>query len=183
MCQALGIMPTRKYQNEGGPGIKDIVELLRTYSSARDEDVRTFVHATGFNWIVGGSDAHAKNYSVLLTGGPRVRLAPLYDVASVLPYGQFDAHKIKLAMKVGGKYKLRDIGLNQWEAQAREIRFDGDELIAALRAMAKQLPDEVITVCARAREEGLDRPIIERLAAVLTERAMACQKILADAGE
>jgi serine/threonine-protein kinase HipA len=180
-CQALGIMPTRKYQNEGGPGIKDIVELLRTYSSARDEDVKTFIHAAGFNWLVGGSDAHAKNYSVLLTGGPRVRLAPLYDVASVLPYGQFDAHKIKLAMKIGGKYKLWDIGLHQWEAQAREIRINGDELIAVLRAMAKQLPDEVSTACARAREEGLDRPIVERLAAVLTERAAACQKTLAGA--
>src|SRR5216117_4019228 len=31
MCQALAIPPTRKYQNEGGPGIRDIVELLRTY--------------------------------------------------------------------------------------------------------------------------------------------------------
>ena len=107
-----------------------------------------------------------------------------YDIASVLPYDQqFDVHKIKLAMKVGGKYKLRDIGLHQWQIQAREIRIDGHELIDALRAMAKQLPDEVSTVCAQAREEGLDKPIIDRLAAVLTERALACQKILAGTGE
>lgn len=184
MCQARGIMPTRKYQNEGGPGIKDIAELLRTYSSARDEDVKTFIHAAGLNWLVGGSDAHAKNYSVLLTHGPRVRLAPLYDIASVLPYDRhLNVHKVKLAMKVGGKYKLRDIGLHQWQIQAREIRIDGHELIDALRAMAKQLPDEVSTACARAREEGLDKPIIDRLAAALTERALACQKILAGTGE
>jgi serine/threonine-protein kinase HipA len=106
VCQALGIMPTRKYENEGGPGIKEIVELLRIYSSARDEDVRTFVHAVGFNWLIAGSDAHAKNYSLLIGGESHVRLAPLYDIASILPYEQFDIQKVKLAMKVGGEDRL-----------------------------------------------------------------------------
>lgn len=178
MCQALAVVPMRKYQNEGGPGIKDIVELLRTQSSARDEDIRTFVHAVGFNWLVAGTDAHAKNYSLLISGEPRVRLAPLYDVASILPYKEFDVHKVRLAMKVGGEYRLRDIGLRQWQKLARELRFDEDELIAALRAMAKQLPDQISTASARAHDEGLDKPIIDRLAAALTERGLACQKIL-----
>lgn len=35
MCQALGLPPTRKYENEGGPGATPIVELLRTYSNGR----------------------------------------------------------------------------------------------------------------------------------------------------
>jgi serine/threonine-protein kinase HipA len=179
MCQALAIMPTRKYQNEGGLGIKEIVELLRTYSSARDEDVRTFVHAVGFNWLVAGTDAHAKNYSLLISGEPRVRLAPLYDVASVLPYGQFDIQKIRLAMKVGGEYRLRDIGLRQWQKLAHEIRFDEDELVMTLRTMATQLPDQVSTTAARVHEEGLDKPIVNRLAVALQERAVACQKALA----
>jgi serine/threonine-protein kinase HipA len=181
MCQALGIMPMRKYQNEGGPGIKEIVDLLRIHSSARDEDVRTFVHAVGFNWLVAGTDAHAKNYSLLISGEPRVRLAPLYDVASILPYEEFDIQKIRAAMKVGGEYRLRDIGLRQWQKLAREIHFDEDELIAALRIMAKQLPDQVSTTSARAHEEGLDKPIIDRLAAALTERTLACQKALGGA--
>jgi serine/threonine-protein kinase HipA len=178
MCQALGVMPTRKYQNEGGPGIKEIVELLRIQSSARDEDVRTFVYAIGFNWLVAGTDAHAKNYALLIGGEPRVRLAPLYDVASILPYREFDVQKVRLAMKVGGEYRLRDIGLRAWQKLAREIRFDDDELIAALRRMAGQLPDQIRTASAQAHEEGLDKPIIDRLAAALTERALACRKAL-----
>jgi serine/threonine-protein kinase HipA len=180
ICQALGVMPTRKYQNEGGPSIKDIVELLRTHSSARDEDVRTFGLAIGFNWLIAGADAHAKNYSLLITGGPRVRLAPLYDIASILPYDrQFDFRKVKLAMKVGGEYKLRDIGLRQWQKLAHEIRIDSEELVASLRAMARQLPDEVNAACTRARTEGLDNPIVDRLAATLIDRAVACRAILA----
>ncbi|WP_354111762.1 HipA domain-containing protein [Bradyrhizobium sp. S3.12.5] len=76
ICQALGILPTRKYQNDGGPSPADVIELLRTYSTDRVADVDTFVEALAFNWLIGATDAHAKNYSLLLAGGPHVRLAP-----------------------------------------------------------------------------------------------------------
>jgi len=65
-CQVLGTMPTKKYQNEGGPGVANIVELLRTYSSDRVTDVDTFTDAIGLNWLIAGTDAHAKNYSLLI---------------------------------------------------------------------------------------------------------------------
>lgn len=93
ICQARGIMPTKKYQNEGGPNAFDIVELLRTYSTDREIDLDTFIGALGFNWLIAGTDAHAKNFSLLLSGR-RVRLAPLYDVASILPYDEFDLKKV-----------------------------------------------------------------------------------------
>lgn len=180
VCQALGIMPTKKYQNEGGPSAFDIVQLLRTYSTDREADLETFIDALGFNWIIAGTDAHAKNYSLLLSGR-RIRLAPLYDVASILPYDDFDFQKMKLAMKVGGEYKLSLIGLRQWQKFAREMRIDTDALVERLAAMAERLPDEVNAARAGARSAGLDAPIIERLAKELIERANACRKSLAAA--
>jgi serine/threonine-protein kinase HipA len=178
-CQALGIMPTRKYQNEGGPGIVQVIELLRTHSSARQEDVDSFAGAIGFNWLVAGTDAHAKNYSLLIAGGPHVRLAPLYDVASILPYDDIDLHKAKLAMKVGDEYLLLQVGLRQWQKLARAARLNMDELIERLRMMAARLPDEISDVRARARLEGLTEAVVDRLAVRLTARAKACQKQLA----
>jgi len=180
VCQALGIMPTKKYQNEGGPSAFDIVELLRTYSTDRREDLDTFVAALGFNWLIASTDAHAKNFSLLLSGR-RVRLAPLYDIASILPYDEFDLRKVKLAMKIGSEYKLSLIGLHQWQKFAREMRVDADELVERLAAMAKRLPDEVNAARARAHDEGLAAPIIDRLAAQLVERAAACRKSIGDA--
>lgn len=177
VCQALGIMPTKKYQNEGGPSPARIVELLRTYSTDRQADLETFVAALGFNWLIAGTDAHAKNYSVL-SSGRNVRLAPLYDVASILPYDQFDMHKLKLAMKVGGEYKLGQIGLRQWQKFARETRVEADPVIELLASMARQLPDEMSATRARAHEEGLNASIIERLTAQLIERAGECHKLL-----
>jgi serine/threonine-protein kinase HipA len=177
MCQAFGIMPTKKYQNEGGPSAFNIAELLRTYSTDRQEDLDTFIAALAFNWLIAGTDAHAKNFSLLISSR-RVRLAPLYDVASILPYDEFDMHKVKLAMKIGGEYKLSQIGLHQWQKLAREIRMPTEELVELLLSMARQLPDEVNAARVHAREEGLKEPIIERLATGLVKRAGECQRML-----
>lgn len=153
----MGILPTRKYQNEGGPTPSDVVELLRTYSTDRAADVETFVNALGFNWLIGGTDAHAKNYSLLLASGPHVRVAPLYDVASILPYKDIDMRKIKLTMKVGGEYKLNQIGLRQWQTFARETRVDAEQLVAQLVSMAAQIPDLVTDIHAHKKRGARER--------------------------
>lgn len=128
-------------------------------------------------WLIAGIDAHAKKHSLLL-GGRRIRLAPLNDVASILPYDGFDLSKIKLVMKIGGEYKLSLIGRHQWQKFAREVRVDADELVARLAAMATRLPDEVNAAHLSANKQGLNAPIIEKLANQLTERAGACGKSL-----
>lgn len=176
-CQALGIMPTKKYQNEAGPSAANIIELLRTYSTDRDTDLDTFVTALGFNWLIAGTDAHAKNYSLLLSG-PDVRLAPLYDIASILPYEEVNLRKAKLAMKIGGEYKVGLIGLRQWQKFARDVRTNADQLVEVLISMAKHLPDEVAAARALAREEGLNNALIDRLAQQLIDRAHGCQRSL-----
>jgi serine/threonine-protein kinase HipA len=181
ICQARGLMPTKKYQNEGGPTPSDVVELLRTYSTDRVDDVDTFVRALGLNWLIAGTDAHAKNYSLLLGSGPMIRLAPLYDVASILPYDEIDMQKIKLAMKVGGEYRLSQIGLRQWQKFARETRVDTDEMVERLIFMTEQLPDIVADARMQAKDEGLDNAIIERLAPQLIARAKDCQRLLGKA--
>jgi serine/threonine-protein kinase HipA len=178
MCQALAVLPTRKYQNEGGPSVAAIVELLRTHSSERADDIETFIDAIGFNWLIAGTDAHAKNYSLLLSSGPRVRLAPLYDVASILPYAKFDMQKLKLSMKVGGEYRLRDVGLRQWRKLAEEVRIDEGRLIDRLVAMAERVPVAIADIRAAMRRDGLDQPVVERLEAGLAQRAKECGKAL-----
>lgn len=181
ICQALAMPPSHKYQNECGPSVAAVVELLRTHSSERAEDIETFIDAIGFNWLVAGTDAHAKNYSLLLSRGPRVRLAPLYDLASILPYDVFDTPKLKLSMKVGGEYRLRDIGLRQWRKLAQEVRIDEGRLLDRLIVMAKQIPDAVADIRAAVRRDGLEQPVVERLESRVVERAKECGNALATA--
>jgi serine/threonine-protein kinase HipA len=178
MCQALAIPPTRKYQNEGGPGIRDIVELLRTYSTKAQEDVGTFLDAVAYNWLIAGTDAHGKNFALLIGAQARVRLAPLYDVASVLPYQDIDIERVKLSMRLGGEYRLRNIRLYHWRRLAEELRVDPDSMIQRADEFARQLADHIPDVRRRMTEEGLTHPIIAQLAEALTARAAACREIL-----
>lgn len=126
LCQALSLHPSRKYQSDGGPGPAEVVGLLRSVVSAGQprskeaaasravsaivEDVTTFRDALIFNWLIGGTDAHAKNYSLLLGGRGLVRLAPLYDIATALVYPHLDPMKARMAMRIGGEYRLEHIG-------------------------------------------------------------------------
>jgi len=178
MCQAVGLHPTRKYENEGGPGVRRIVELLRQNSSAGDEDVQTFLDAIAFNWLIAGTDGHAKNYALLLGGEGAVRLAPFYDVASVLPYRNVNLAKAKLAMRLGGEYRLRNIGLREWRRLAEDVRTDAGALIARVQAMAAELPDLIATVQKEIAAAGLNHPILRKLAQRLTTRAKHCLTIL-----
>ncbi len=171
LCQALRVHPARKYQNEGGPGPKRIVELLRAHvpGAAGAEDVATFLDALVLNWLIGGTDAHAKNYSVLLGAGGRVRLAPFYDLASIFAYPRIDARKAKLAMKIGGAYRLRDVALADWRELAAEVHADA--LVDRARAMAAELPDRLADEIRALRAAGVDHPVVDVLARRLPERA------------
>ena len=178
MCQALGLHPTRKYESDSGPGVTRIVELLREQSSSPEEDVQSFVDAIAFNWLIAGTDAHAKNYSLLLGQNGVVRLAPLYDLASILPYPAVDTSNVKLAMKIGGEYRLRNIGLRHWQKLAAALRLDDARLIDRIRAMAQAMPDKAAAIQKQIEGEGLSHVTITRVCKRLATRAIACQKIL-----
>jgi len=178
MCQAVALDPTRKYENEGGPGVRRIVELLRQNSSAPDEDLPAFLDATAFSWLIAGTDSHAKNYALLLGGEGAVRLAPFYDVASILPYPNINLAKVNLAMKIGGEYRLRNIGLKQWRRLAADVRVDEGALIARVQAMAAALPDLIAAIRNEVEAAGLNHPIVRTLAQRLTARSKDCLSIL-----
>lgn len=102
-CQALSIVPTKKYQQEGGPGIVEIMSLLRA-SDDPARDRYNFFKAQLLFWLIGATDGHAKNFSIALSSQGRFTLAPLYDVLTLQPL--FDEktmpHKdFKMAMRVG----------------------------------------------------------------------------------
>ncbi|HKT12927.1 MAG TPA: type II toxin-antitoxin system HipA family toxin [Terriglobia bacterium] len=178
ICQALGIPPTHKYQNEGGPGIRDIVALLGDNSSLPGEDVMTFLDSVVYNWLIAGTDAHAKNYALLIGVGGRIRLAPLYDLASVLPYPNINIEKAKVSMKIGGEYRLRNIRRYHWRKLAIELKLDPDKTLRRISDLAGQMAGHVSTVKEQMMSEGLKHRIIPRLADALTKRASACLRIL-----
>lgn len=131
MCQALGVPSTKKYQSDGGPGIKKIMMFLDA-SDERLKDRIAFMRAQLVFFILAATDGHAKNFSIFLseTG---FRLTPIYDVMSVFPAVQkkeLPRQKAKLAMSIGDSnhFKLMEIAARHFEQTAKACGFPKKEL-------------------------------------------------------
>ncbi len=99
-------------------------------------------------------------------------------MARVVPYEDINIDRVKLSMKLGGEYRLRNIRLYHWRRLAQELHVDPDATIQRVDDFARQLADHVPDIRRRMTEEGLTHPIIARLADALTARAAACRAIL-----
>ncbi|MGH9206550.1 MAG: HipA domain-containing protein, partial [Acidimicrobiales bacterium] len=84
LCQATGMSPQRKYQEDGGPPLRSLATILGAIDPG---SLETLLGAVVFHVLVGNGDAHAKNYSLLHEPSGGLTLAPLYDVMSTLHYG------------------------------------------------------------------------------------------------
>ncbi|WP_135212128.1 type II toxin-antitoxin system HipA family toxin [Vitreimonas flagellata] len=170
MCQAMGIDPAKKYQAEGGPGMQKIMELLAGSGDPATDRSR-FMRACAFNFVIVGPDAHGKNFSVLVDVGGRYRLAPLYDINSMLPY---DLEKTrKLAMTVGGEGRWRSIGPTHWEKAARLCGYPPADALAHVRDIVARAPAAARQVLKQCRSAGLETPALVRLVEQLDLRCKA----------
>jgi serine/threonine-protein kinase HipA len=179
VCQALDVHPERKYQNRGGPGPGDVARLMRDVmpAGAANDAVWRFFDALAWNWLIVGTDAHAKNYSLLLAGGD-VRLAPLYDIASALPYGTHE-RKLRFAMKIGGDYSVFPHH-NTWPAAAGELGLDPDAARQRLLELAQGAPDAFAEAAADPGVTTLRRPLPDRLVGLVADRVKRCRAMLGD---
>jgi serine/threonine-protein kinase HipA len=179
MCQALSVHPDRKYQSDGGPTPAQMAALFRSATPRRQaaELTRGFVDALALNWLIAGTDAHAKNYSVLLLRGD-VRLAPLYDVASALPYQDLDRHHLRLAMKVGRTYELSYISRENWTSLANEVELPAEQVLQRVDALARRLPAAFQKACADPLVRELGSSLPNQVLGEVTERIRECQSRL-----
>lgn len=108
-CQALGVPSTRKYESEGGPGAREISDLLLG-SDEPAGDRNLLYSALSIFWLIGATDGHAKNFSLFLRPGGSFSLTPLYDVLTVQPTvdaGGIDRRNFRLSMAMGDRRHYR----------------------------------------------------------------------------
>lgn len=137
LLQALGQHPEKKYQVDGGPGLKDAARLFRSFQRPLDRHVaaKEFFRASIFIALAGVTDAHAKNFSLRLSGD-QVELTPLYDLATTLP---FPALSRKLAMEVNGKFEPERIVVEDFLALAESFELDPAWVLSQFENIAQDL--------------------------------------------
>ncbi|WP_337004386.1 MULTISPECIES: type II toxin-antitoxin system HipA family toxin [unclassified Microbacterium] len=142
-CQAFAVLPARKYEEDGGPTMADMVQLVGSASSPayRREDLRTLAELFAFNLLTAGVDAHAKNHSLLHVGGA-TRLAPAYDLISA--HGIWDddriAYRSSAAVKYGKERPYRKITGRNLARTADVLGVPRRQFLALLDRVSKSLP-------------------------------------------
>lgn len=129
-CQVEGCSPLRKYENEGGPGLKALFATLRQSVNAA-VDMRTLMAAQILFWLLRAPDGHAKNFSIQLLPRGRFQLTRLYDVMSAYPVlgdgaNQWSPFEIKLAMALIGKnrhYEMHGIQRRHFNSTAQKVGY------------------------------------------------------------
>lgn len=150
-AQVCGVGPDAKYQAEGGPGIRAILERLLGSSHA-DADRQDFFRTQVLFWMLTAIDGHAKNFSVFIEPRGRFHLTPRYDVLSAYPVlghgkGKLAPEKVKMAMAVRGKnrhYKWHEIRRSHFEQTAKDC---------GLGSSAQALIDELVERTPRVIEQ------------------------------
>jgi serine/threonine-protein kinase HipA len=177
-CQALGFLPEQKYEGESGPGVAGCAALLRAHVAAPGPDLLAFLDALLFNLLIRNSDAHSKNYSLLLDGSGAPRLAPLYDLLSAGVYG--GRYGRKMAMKYGSEYRPRYIRGRHLDRLAGDLEVSS----GLVRSRAIDLAERTVAARAGARlqlpEGWQERPLLDEILATVGDAAEALRRAAAE---
>jgi len=165
-CQALGVVPEMKYQNEGGPDLKQCFELVRLHTRPSATQVLRLFDYVIFNALIGNHDAHAKNFSLLYTSTTPV-LAPLYDALSTAIYPNLT---IKMAMKIGTKYTFRDVQARHWDQLAEGVGLAKAQAKKRVLELATSLPNHARTLRLATDQYFAGNALVERIIGLIEQR-------------
>ena len=165
-CQALGVVPEMKYQNEGGPELAQCFELVRRVTRPSAPQVLRLFDYVIFNALIGNHDAHAKNFSLLYSSVTPV-LAPFYDTLSTAVYPTLTP---KMAMKIGSKYKFSEVQAQHWDQFAVSAGLAKAPARRRILELARNLP-----ASARQLQSDPDRgfagnAVVEKIVALIEQR-------------
>ena len=169
-CQALGVVPEMKYQNEGGPDLARCFELVRGVTRPSAPQVLRLLDYVIFNVLIGNHDAHAKNFSLLYLHRQRGEtpvLAPFYDALSTAVYPTLTP---KMAMKIGSKYKFSEIQARHWDQFAEGAGLARAQAKRRILELAKSLPPTARKLQSDPGSGFAGNPLVERIIALIDQR-------------
>jgi serine/threonine-protein kinase HipA len=176
LCQALGLHPSTKYEQEGGPGFVHAMTVARERSSEPLVDAQRLLRWIVFDLLAGNADGHGKNLSFLRSAdGRTVRLAPFYDLVCTRVYPRLDR---SLAMGVGGERDPGQVARRHWEALAGAVGVGAGVVLREVERQAASLVETFDAVAAAHAAAHGPAPIVRRLRDVLRRQCRRTRELL-----
>ena len=118
-AQAMGVLASAKYESDPSQQfLKKMFNIIKNNSMNPLEDQLFLWDRIVFNYLIGNTDCHIKNFSLIYSADLKtVRLAPCYDTICTTIY---NGTTNNMAFNIGGKYDIQKINKDDFEKTALE---------------------------------------------------------------
>jgi serine/threonine-protein kinase HipA len=167
-CQAQGILSENKYENKGGPTLKDNFDLLTATLpvKTRLKSLDLFLKWLSFNLLIGNHDSHSKNLAFLLTQ-TGLEIAPFYDLLATTIYPQLTPN---FSFKIGDRDKFSQIGKNQIEQQEAILGIKKNTLLTQIINMDERINKSAPSLMDRMKMKFPEVTVFDRIGEELASR-------------
>ncbi|MGE3318127.1 MAG: HipA domain-containing protein [Candidatus Berkiella sp.] len=162
--QALGYFPSHQYEWDKGPSLKECFALLQKTLIPAVSRLQ-LVKRVMFNYLIGNSQAHAKNMSLLYCHTTKPVLAPFYS-----PTATSD-HSVTMAMKIGESEISEKVSLNDWRLFCQRIGFSFPIFKQMLYEYSTTIVEQAYVQQALLIEQKWDNKELDNIIKALTARA------------
>ena len=153
-AQALGIAASNKYEKNNDGYMKKMFDVIRQHSSNPVADQMKLWDICIFNFLIGNTDNHIKNFSLLYSENLKyVRLAPAYDIISTMIY---ENSAEDMAMSIGGVYDINKIDRQAFERQARNVGLGSNMAMKRFDDMVLKFSDAINNAKLELQKQGYD---------------------------
>jgi serine/threonine-protein kinase HipA len=160
-CQALSVMPGAKYENDGGPGLKDLFATTLLHTTPPRPNLQRLLQVVAFNYLTGNCDAHAKNFSLLRDpGGAGLSLAPAYDLVCTTFYGE--RLLSSMAMRLGLHSRIDRVDAEDFSLFAEEAGIGLKAVADTMSLLREAVAAHVDTVLADVADEAPEHAQVAR---------------------
>lgn len=119
LCQLCSIPSTMKYELSGGPGFKELFSKINQFSLVPVKDDIEVFRRLIFSLVIGNYDAHAKNFSFLVSADGTISLSPAYDLVCTALYEDLDT---TFAMLIGDAKDMASLNEVMFKALFSKIQ-------------------------------------------------------------
>ena len=152
-AQAFGIPSEKKYEKGGESYMVKMFELIRNVSTNPIEDQLKLWKRIVFNYLIGNTDGHIKNYSLLYSSDlKRVSLAPAYDLITADVYNGYE----EMAFSIGGDIKLSNITRESFHKAAQEVGLGTKMAMEIYDEMAAKMPNAIDCAVKKLEAQGFN---------------------------
>lgn len=152
-CQALGIVPERKYESGGEGYLARMTKLIRGHSTRPIDDLQQLWSATVFNFVFGNFDAHLKNFALIRNANwSTLRIAPFYDLVSTACY---EGLSTEMPFSIGGKRRSENVDAECFANEAKHLLLPESWAMLRLEEISRAAPAAIEQTAANLESSGI----------------------------